>query len=114
MAYNKYGNIKTIIDGIVFDSKSEAGRYCELKLLLKADKIFNLRLQPRFLLQEKFRDSKKKSQGKIEYVADFYYFDNETKTHVVEDVKGHLTDVYRLKKKLFLYKFPKIDFREVF
>lgn len=28
---SKYGNIKTVVDGIKFDSKKEAGRYQELK-----------------------------------------------------------------------------------
>lgn len=32
----KYGSKKVIYDGIVFDSKKEARRYCELKLLERA------------------------------------------------------------------------------
>jgi hypothetical protein len=42
MAENKYGNKKTIVDGIKFDSKAEAKYYEQLKWLKagKADKRF--------------------------------------------------------------------------
>jgi len=33
---SKYHSRKTEIDGIVFDSKKEANRYCELKLMERA------------------------------------------------------------------------------
>lgn len=33
---SKYGNKKTVVDDIAFDSKKEADYYCELKLLRKA------------------------------------------------------------------------------
>ena len=42
---SKYRNIKTEVDGIVFDSKAEARRYAELRLLEKANEISDLRLQ---------------------------------------------------------------------
>ena len=44
----KYNNIKTVIDGIIFDSKKEAKRYSELKLLEKAGLIGSLQLQVKF------------------------------------------------------------------
>ena len=31
----------------------------------------------------------------------------------MEDVKGFKTDVYKLKKKMFLFKYPELDFREI-
>lgn len=111
MTYNKYRNKKTVIDGFTFDSKKEANRYCELKLLKKAGEIEFLELQPRYLLQERFKDYSGKIQRKIEYVADFQYFEYERM--VVEDVKGIKTDVYKLKKKLFLFKYPNMIFREI-
>jgi len=76
----KYNNIKTEIDGIKFDSTKEANRYCELKLLLRAGKIANLRRQVRFLL---IPGSIK--ERPMYYVADFVY-DEEGQT-IVEDVK---------------------------
>lgn len=111
--YSKYNAKKTIVDGHPFDSKREAERYCELKLFLKAGEIRNLELQPRFLLQDKFKDKTGTTHRKIEYVADFMYVDKSGKT-VVEDVKGVLTDVYKLKKKMFLKKYDnQYDFREI-
>ena len=42
---NKYNAKKTELDGIVFDSRKEAGRYAELKLLERAGHIEDLTLQ---------------------------------------------------------------------
>ena len=88
---SKYRNIKTEVDGIVFDSKAEARRYAELKLLEKANEISDLRLQPKFNC---------KIHGKkiCTYRADFDYYHGDQ--WVVEDVKGFRTQVYRLKKRL--------------
>lgn len=99
---SKYRAIKTKVDGISFDSKKEARRYKELKILEKADEIKSLELQPRFLLQEKFKYNGKTIR-KIEYIADFRYIDEKGNT-IVEDVKGMKTEVYKIKKKIFLKK----------
>lgn len=107
---SKYNAVKTEVDGITFDSKIESKRYANLKLLERAGVIENLKLQPRFLLQEGFTYNGHKER-KIEYVADFQY-DRNGQT-VVEDVKGMKTEVYKLKRKLFLYKYRDIVFREV-
>lgn len=69
---NKYGNRKIIVDNIKFDSIKESIRYKELVLLQKTGKIQDLKLQPRFLLQESFKKNGK-TYRKIEYVADFMY-----------------------------------------
>ncbi|WP_392435338.1 DUF1064 domain-containing protein [Finegoldia magna] len=112
-SYSKYRAKKTVVDGIKFDSKREAERYCELKLLEKAKEIRNLVLQPRFLLQDEFFDKNEIKHKKIEYVADFMYIDKCGKT-IVEDVKGVLTDVYKIKKKMFLKKYDdQYEFREI-
>lgn len=104
MTRSKYNSIKTIVEGIKFDSKKEARRYQELKLLERAGTIKELELQPRFILQDKFK-LYGKTHRKIEYVADFKYWDKEKETWIVEDVKGVKTDVYKLKKKIFLKKY---------
>ena len=52
--YSKYRNKKTELDGIAFDSKREAERYAELKLLERAGEISYLQLQPEVILQDKF------------------------------------------------------------
>ena len=95
----------------MFDSKKEAKRYLELKMLEKAGKIKNLKLQPVFLLQEGFY-YQGEAIRQITYRADFEYV-NEKGERVVEDVKGFKTDVYKLKKKLFLKKYPDVVFKEV-
>lgn len=101
--YNKYGNRKVTIDNIKFDSKKEARRYEELKLMEKTGLITNLVLQPRYELLKGFK-RRGKTHRKIEYIADFKYFDNERQVEVIEDVKGVSTSVFSLKMKLFLYK----------
>ncbi len=110
---SKYRAEKMELDGILFDSKKEAERYSELKMLERANLITNLELQPKFLLQEKFEYNGKVIR-KIEYIADFKYIDEEGNT-VVEDVKGLKTDVYNIKKKLFLNKYmnEKLIFKEI-
>ena len=107
---SKYNAVKTEVDGIKFDSVKESKRYANLKLLERAGVIENLKLQPRFLLQEGFTYNGHKER-KIEYVADFQYERNGQT--IVEDVKGMKTEVYKLKRKLFLYKYRDIVFREV-
>lgn len=109
---NKYHNKKIIIDGIEFDSKKEGNRYCQLKLLEKAKEIKDLELQPRFELQPSFKKDNK-TYRKIEYLADFKYFDNRLNKVVVEDIKGFKTDVYKLKKKLFEYKYKEYKLTEL-
>lgn len=109
---SKYHSKKVIVDGITFDSKREANRYCELKLLEKGGKIKDLKLQHHFELQPSFRKNGKTIRA-ITYVADFVYFDLERMKNVVEDVKGYKTDVYQLKKKMFEYKYPDLNIIEV-
>jgi len=90
---HKYGAEKTGVDGIMFDSKKEARRYAELKLLECAGEIGGLRIQPEYdLIVREVKIGK--------YRGDFSYIHTKTKEVVVEDVKGVRTPVYRLKKKL--------------
>lgn len=110
---HKYNAKKTAVDGITFDSKKEATRYRELKALEHVGKIDKLELQPRFVLMDGFR-YEGKAVRKIEYVADFVYRDLSTYELIVEDVKGVKTDVYKLKKKLFLKRYGnEYKFKEV-
>lgn len=99
------------IDGIVFDSKREAWRYMELKALERAGSIGNIELQPEFELIPTFEYDGKKERA-VKYRADFRYR-HRSGGVIVEDVKGHKTEVYRIKRKLLLHKYPDINFREV-
>lgn len=102
--YNKYKNKKTVIDGIKFSSKKEAIRYSQLKILQANKEISDLKLQPKFLLQEKFIGPNGEKIRDIHYIADFLYIDKERGV-IVEDVKGIKTEIYKLKRKLFLKNF---------
>lgn len=97
--YSKYGNRKTVIDGITFDSRKEANRYCELKLLEDAGKIKGLKRQVKFELIPPIKNHPRATY----YIADFVYFDVQSNMQVVEDVKGMKTDIYKLKKKLMMW-----------
>lgn len=108
---SKYYSKKATIYGIKFDSKKEAKRYTELKLLLDAGKIKDLELQKVFILQDKFKLNGK-TRRQITYKADFTYITTSDDKLHVEDVKGFKTDVYRLKKKLFEYKYS-IEIEEI-
>ena len=116
---NKYKNKKVILEGIKFDSIKESKRYIELKLLHDARQIAHLELQPKFLLQPNFEHKYQGKQRDITYIADFSYYipedGDEFAQRVVEDVKSPATktDVYRVKRKMFLSLFPDVDHREV-
>lgn len=108
---SKYGNKKTEIDGIVFDSKHEGQRYAELKLLERAGEIRDLMLQVPFELIPAQKIAGKTVERAVKYVADFVYYDKDGNL-VVEDAKGMKTDAYKLKKKMMLY-FKGIAIKEV-
>lgn len=108
----KYHNTKTFINGIKFDSKLEAKRYTELKLLEKQGLIKDLTIQPSYELIPSFKKNNK-TYRKTQYIADFSYYDIDLDKTIVEDTKGFKTDVYLLKKKLFEYNYPNLTIREV-
>lgn len=115
----KYRNVRTMVDGIPFDSQKEARRFIELRSLLQAGKIRKLKLQPQFTLQESYVTPEGERVRALRYVADFSY---EVAVHtaaqdgegnlkpvtywnlVVEDVKSQatMTEKYKIKKKLML------------
>lgn len=99
----KYGNVKTEVNGVVYDSKKEAQRAMELEQLEKAGVIKNLERQKKYVLQPKFMLAGH-TVREITYVADFVY--EEDGKVVVEDVKGPATrsnPVYKIKKKMMMY-----------
>ena len=103
---NKYGNRKTVCNGITFDSAKEAARYGELLLMLRAGAIKELRLQPEFTLQEAFTTPEGEKIRAMRYRADFSYLRRVKEgpdirwESVIEDVKGYRTKEYEQKKKL--------------
>ena len=89
---SKYGNVKVQADGFTFDSKAEAKRYEELKLLGKAGKIWGLRIHPSLDL------------GSCRYAADFSY-EQIGESTTWEDVKGRETKDFKIKLKLMREKY---------
>ena len=93
MTAHKYHAKPVVIDGIRFASKKEGSRYNVLKIMQKTNQIECLICHPEFtIMVNNFKICK--------YVADFGYTDRETGEHIIEDVKGVRTAIYRLKKKL--------------
>ena len=119
MQKNKYRNKTVVVDGIAFDSKKEARRFQELKLLESSGAIRDLQRQVKFVLipaqyestGERYTKGKKKGcmkPGKLlerecAYIADFVYTDIGNARLVVEDTKGIKTDKYIIKRKLMLH-----------
>jgi hypothetical protein len=97
---SKYGAIKTEIDGIKFDSKKESDYYLDLKLRLTAGDIKGFCRQAQFIL----------APG-LSYKADFIVFNNDNTAEII-DVKGYITEVYDVKRKVFNDKFN-LEIKEV-
>ena len=112
----KYHNEPVKRGKLRFDSRKEAARFDELRVLLDTGRIRALKLQPQFTLQESYLTEDGKRIQAIRYVADFSYQrptepDAQGRVYwldVVEDVKGGSatkTAQYKIKRKLFREKF---------
>jgi hypothetical protein len=101
---NKYHARKEKLDGFTFDSIAEAERYRTLLLLQAAGEIERLEVHPRFVLQDAFTDAAGVRQRAIAYEGDFSYWQDGWR--YVEDVKGAETPVFKLKRKMFLLRYP--------
>ena len=104
----KYNNKITSFDGFTFDSKKEANRYFELKMLQMGGEISNLELQPKIPLIVNGCQI-------ANYVGDFRYKTPDGET-VIEDVKSPATKtpIYNLKKKILATYNPPVLIKEVF
>ena len=89
-----------------FDSVHEYSRWQELKLMQKAGEIYDLQRQVPFVLIPTQKDelTGKVIERECKYIADFTYRSCKTGRIVVEDAKGAKTEVYKLKKKIMLYR----------
>jgi len=109
---SKYHNVPTVVDGLAFDSKAEAARYGELKMLEQAGQIANLQAHPTFIIVDKDAHG-----GFMRYEADFMYRDwSADGVLVVEDVKGGRatqTPLWRLKWRLVQARYPEHTFKVV-
>lgn len=103
---SKYLNKLTEFMGMTFHSKAEKERYVDLLLMEKAGEIRDLKRQVVFELLPTMR-GKYRTERAVKYYADFTYYKvnpDGRDEYVVEDVKGVQTDLYKLKRKLMLYR----------
>ncbi len=90
---NKYHNKRT--NG--FASEREALRAKELQFMQTGGVISNLEFQVTFVLAPSVVINGRK-RPPLRYIADFVYVKDGIK--IVEDVKGYVTDSYRIKRHL--------------
>lgn len=133
----KYHAKKTTVDGITFDSRLEAERFQQLRLLEQAGEISGLMLQVEFQILKGWTnpgiisecgidedgdtvyhitETPSKAGERIKsrfYVADFVYYDTRTKHWVIEDTKGMETAEFRLKWDYMRSLYPAYEFRKV-
>jgi len=106
--YHSYGSIRhtrVAVDNYKFDSQLEAEYYSMLKERKLEGTIKDLLIHPSYTLQDKFTKNGK-NYRKIYYSADFAFYDVALDKYRVIDVKGFETPVFKLKQKLFEYKYP--------
>lgn len=108
---NKYHNTKVEYKGIKFDSVKEMKHYQLLEYRQKMGEIKDLKLQVPFELIPTYKINNKTIRKTV-YIADFTYVSVIDNQIHIEDTKGFKTDVYRLKKKMFEYKY-KIEIEEI-
>jgi hypothetical protein len=93
---SKYNAKKTLFDGVMYDSKAEAQFASILKIAMKATDV-----NERVILIERQHVYEIVANGKYiaKYISDFRvtYANGIVKVY---DVKGMVTPLYRLKKKL--------------
>lgn len=100
---NKYNNQKCILNGLTFDSRLEMRYYEHLLGLQEKGVVEEIQTQKKYLLQPGYEKSGRKVRP-IYFVSDFevHYADGHVE---VIDVKGMELPVYKLKKKIFDYKY---------
>jgi hypothetical protein len=101
---------KRTYNGIIFDSILEMKYYRDVILPnVESGQIVKYELQKEYVLQPKFTRNNK-SVLPIKYVADFYIVYNNGHEEVI-DTKGMPDSVALLKRKMFWYHFPDVDYK---
>lgn len=97
------------MDGIVFDSALELRYYRDVLLpLVESGEVVEYELQKPYELQPKFVHDGRTVQA-IKYVADFYVKYSDGREEVI-DIKGFADATALLKRKLFWYTFPDLNY----
>ena len=104
MKTSKFRAVKIMIDDHVFPSILESKFYIFLKKNMKGLGIKSFEIQVTFELQEKFKKYAKSIRA-ITYTPDFKLTYNNGDV-VYIDTKGKVTEEFKIKQKLFDFKFP--------
>ena len=129
----RFPHKKTIEQNIVFDSKMESEYFLKCQQEVREGEILKFERQVEFVLQEKFEivngkkyyekdfsskykfdKFRKDNNGTlclpIKYIADFvkYYKDGRV---VVVDTKGKSSTDFEIKRKLFMFQHPEMEFQ---
>ena len=104
MKTSKFRAVKIMIDDHVFPSILESKFYVFLKKNIKGLSIKSFEIQVTFELQEKFKKYGKSIRA-ITYTPDFKLTYNNGDVIYI-DTKGKVTEEFKIKQKLFDFKFP--------
>lgn len=102
--FGKYNAKRTTLDGITFASAREATYYSDLKLRERAGEITHLTLQPKFPITIN-------GEKVCTYIADFSFFEGNRRR--VLDVKGVMTPMFKLKRRLVHAVYPGVEIEVV-
>ena len=101
---NKFNNTRTEYNGIKYDSKKEAAKAAELDLLKQGGEVLEWLPHPRYILQPRYRDKNGVVVRAIYYIPDFWVKYSDGK-EVVIDIKGFQTQEFKLKAKMWRYRY---------
>jgi hypothetical protein len=112
---SKMRNIKTEVDGIIFDSQKEANHYRLLKMKKKEGFIIDFLMQVPFIIHEGYWKGNERVKP-VWYKADFYVIRrgisemDKVKTIIeIHEVKGRWTEVAKVKRKMFEKRYPEYE-----
>lgn len=109
MGRSPFNNVRrVVVDGVKYDSTTEARHFQQLKLMELAGQIVNLQQKVRLTLG---RDYKGRM---LHYKPDFTYWRLSDGAQVVEEVKGHIaTEAWKMRHALAEALYPTLVFRVV-
>jgi hypothetical protein len=100
---SKSAKKKRTINGYTFDSDIEYKFYEYLLSQQEQGIVKSIEIQPVYLLQEAYKKYNRNIR-KIEYIADFCVVYSD-ESEIIYDVKGMVMNDFKLKRKLFDYKY---------
>ncbi len=103
-------NLLDLNEIVQYDSYPEYLRHKLLQERQQSGEIRDLKMHFTFPLLPEFTAADGTVENRMDYEADFYYFDNTLNKYVVEDVKGgFIEDTFKIKRKIFNYKYKDKD-----